>query len=103
MSTKSPKNKPITDERPIVTESEPVVTTTEVEAPLHKPVTRCFGEVLANTLLNVRETASMDAKVLGTLAANTKVEIMSDADAEFYQIKAKEISGYCKKDFIKLV
>jgi len=102
MSTKSPKNKPTTDERPIVTESEPVVTTKEVEATAPKRVSKCYGNVLANTLLNVRESASMNAKILVTLSANAKVEIVSDADAEFYQIKTKDLSGYCKKDFIKL-
>ena len=97
---KPPMNEAIQEAAPIepVAEEvvEPVVEPEVVEAP--KP-TRKKGVVVNCTKLNVRKAPKADAKILGTLDANTTVTIYDEV-GNFYKIGPTE--EYCMKNYISV-
>jgi hypothetical protein len=59
------------------------------------------GIVEVKTLLNVRKTASKDAKVVGQLKNSKKVKIISE-EADWYQIKTSKYSGWVSAKYVKI-
>lgn len=73
----------------------------------------CYGEYLkAETIktltvtdapsgLNVRQSPSMDATVIGLLENGAKVDITKDAENGWYQVDYNGKVGYCSADYLK--
>lgn len=63
------------------------------------------GRVKNCRYLNIRENASLEAKILGALEANDTVSINKElSTTEFYAVKTDEIeSGYCLKQYIDII
>jgi zinc D-Ala-D-Ala carboxypeptidase len=59
------------------------------------------GIVEVKTLLNVRKTASTDAKVVGQLKNSKKVKIISE-EPNWYQIKTSKYSGWVSAKYVKI-
>jgi uncharacterized protein YgiM (DUF1202 family) len=59
------------------------------------------GIVEVKTLLNVRKTASTEAKVVGQLKNSKKVKIISE-EPNWYQIKTSKYSGWVSAKYVKI-
>lgn len=84
--------------------SDPVYQTIEMKTD-DEPVvvTRTVGSVVGCPNLNVRETASPEAKVLLVIPQCTKVEITDDSDKDFYGVVTESGAiGYCAKRYIEV-
>lgn len=76
----------------------------EVEQPKEKTKEKRKGKkgiVAVKTLLNVRKTASTDAKVVGQLKNAKKVKIVREENG-WYNIKTSKYSGWVSAKYIKL-
>lgn len=89
---------------------EPINNSTEKSAeqatPKEKPQINKTekGVVFGCSLLNIRETPTIDGTVKGFIAKGTKVTIdQSQSTYEFYGITTKDgITGFCMQEFIKV-
>lgn len=95
MSNTPPKNEVVKEAAPVEPVAE-VVAEPVVEAP--KPKLK-KGVVVKCTKLNVRKAPKADAKILGTLDANTTVTIYDEV-GDFYKIGPTE--EYCMKNYISV-
>lgn len=93
---KNPKDEVITEE--VVTIEEPSVPeeNESVKKPRSTKKTSKKGIVFNCGLLNVRENASVAAKVVKCIPAGTEIEIL-DEEGDFYKIA----DGFVMKSFIK--
>lgn len=57
--------------------------------------------IVTEDIVNVRESASKEAKIVMYISVNDKVEIL-EKDGEWYKIKYKNKEGYAYSDFIKV-
>ena len=58
------------------------------------------GKVIVETA-KLREQANTDSKVLDLASQGDEVEILNEED-QWYKVKYKQITGYIRKDLIKL-
>ena len=65
-----------------------------------KPVTIGYVYNTGGSNLNVRETPSSSAKILGKLTEGESVEIVDSSNANWHKIKYKGDYGYVHKDYI---
>ena len=51
--------------------------------------------------LNVRESNSLDARIVGSLNQNSLSYIISDVDKDWFYVESGDVRGFVKKEFIK--
>ena len=80
--------------------TEEVVITPEVQE--EKP--EVIGVVIDCAKLNVRKEAKKDAAILGTIAAKSKVTVVSTKPVNgFYKVHTDTgLDGFCMKNYIKI-
>lgn len=101
------QNKPVTDSVPEVTyplpeDDAPVEPVVEPEIVEQKPI--IFGKVVGCSKLNIRQTPSLFADILGCLTENTEIEIDEDKSTnDFYAICTPTgLEGFCLKKFVEI-
>ena len=73
----------------------------EEEKPNKPEETKKTGIVEVSSALNVREKASVNSSVIGSLSGKTKVTIVGE-EGDFYKIEFKGSYGYVSKEYIRV-
>ena len=83
-------------------EKEPLETIEKEEPKKEAPAVKKY-KVVDCVMLNVRQSPSTTAKVMGCLNEGAVVEGTPCGDPEWIQVSGVSISGYCMKKFLKAI
>lgn len=87
-----------------VKQKNSVLPTAEEKEAVVEKEPRC-GLVSGCDYLNIRKSADKESNSVQIIKAGTRVEIIDDSDTEFYKVQVESIgiSGFCMKQYIKLL
>ena len=83
-------------------EKEPLETINKEEPKKEAPTAKKY-KVVNCVMLNVRQSPSTTAKVIGCLNGGAVVEGTPCGDPAWVQVQSVSISGYCMKQFLEVI